>query len=215
MDDYNLTNDGKYLNENEVKGLMEKREKQILTRSQFINEVVSKSKLIRCLNPESDNKVFVYFAKEGLETDTPIHLYNNEGELIMTFPWNGEVNPSMGKYNLEYVDREVSKNAHGPVVVSPVKEFKLTATESGNIFVNTVRKGNAFNLTVQTQLDYQGKRKHVSMPSFKADQYPNKEVAGKVKEYLSKNKDDGIVFAGAAFGGDAFIEYGKKNSYMI
>lgn len=213
---YELKNDGSYLNENQANELVEKRNKQILTPEELTDKITKKSNLVKCLNPESDKKVFVYFSKEGEETDTPIHLYNSEGELIMTFPWNGNINLEGKYYKCKYVDNSLSKYSYGPVILPSIKEFKLTATESGNIFINSVRKAPGEIAEVAfTQFNYEGKPNRIHMPGFDASMYPNKEVANEVKDYLSKNKSDGIVFAGALIGGDAFLEYGKKHSYLI
>ena len=214
--DYELNNETKYLSEEEAKDLLEKREAQILTPAQLKEKVKNMSKDVRCLNPESDKKVFIYFAKGGEETDTPVHLYDNEGNLIMTFPFNGTIEKEGKYFRVKYVDRNLSKYSHGPIVLPSIKEFKFTATESGRIFINSIRKeaGSRMNETTQLEYSYDGTPTFTFVGGFSPDEYPNKKVAAEVKEYLKKNKSDGVVFAYAAVGGDKFVDYAKKHSRM-
>ena len=217
---YDLNNEIKYFNEQEINELQTKRTNQILSPQQLAEKIKSKSKQVQCLNPEADNKVFVYFSKEGEETDTPVHFYDKNGKLIMTFPFNGEVETSRGKNGpisrVKYVNDYITRAGHSPMIVAPLKQFKMTATEKGNIFINVVRKGDknnpGINCTESMQFDYDGEKFHFAMPSFQAKEYPDAEVAKTVEEYYKKNKDDGLVFAGALCGGEKFLEYGKKHS---
>lgn len=215
--DYELVNEREYFSEEEVKELLEKREAQILTPAQLRQKVKTLSKDVRCLNPESkDKKVFIYFAKGGEETDTPVHLYDNDGNLIMTFPFNGEIAKDGNHYRVKYVERGLSKYTHGPIILPSIKEFKFTATESGRIFINSIRKetGSRMSETTQLEYDYDGKPIFISVVGFPPEEYPNKEVAAEVIEYLKKNKLDGALLAYAAIGGDKFVDYAKKHSRM-
>lgn len=215
--DYELNNETKYMSEQEAKDLLAKRDAQILTPAKLKEKLMAKSKEVQCLNPESkNNKVFVYFSKGGEETDTPVHFYDNEGNLIMTFPFDGEIAQEGKHYRAKYVDRNLSKYSHGPIILPSIKEFRFTATESGRIFINSMRKepGGRMNDTTSLQYSYDGKPFFIFVGGFSPDEYPNKEVANAVKDYLKKNRSDGTLFAYAAVGGDKFVDYAKKHSRM-
>lgn len=203
--------------------MAKKRESQILSPEELSSKIKSKSNQVRCLNPEGKNKVFVYFCKEGEETDTPIHLYNEDGELIMTFPWSGEYSvqdqkqwngATVKQASLHYPG--VYSYRGGGMLPPHIQGFKLTATESGVTYINVIRQRGKEAPTVEyAAYDYKGNSCYKPMPCFDPKKYPDKKVAQEVEDYMKKNKYDGLVFAGAAVGGDKFINYGVKHSFVI
>jgi len=111
-----------------------------------------------------------------------------------------------------YVDEMLTYDR--TILSIPINRFRFTATESGNIFINTIRDDKDWS-SVWSQFKYNGIKQHIAMPCFDPKKYPNQDVAQKVEKHLKSHKYDGIVFAGAAFGGDEFIKYGMEHSHVI
>ncbi len=176
-----------------VLDLLERREKAILSKSELIEKFEDNEAF--CLQKGSGKKFYVYFDKKGVCPEAKVHFYNEDGDLMFTFPWNGGV----GRYKtLKAPFNGLAKN---------YKRIEISCTES-RILVKDLAVVSHYmapetideNVTV---FDENGKREFVFKPKSFGN-YP------KNSEAVINGKPVGDLFLSASLDGDRYIDFCKK-----
>ena len=107
------------------------RQKSVISKQNF-NQMLREGKLVQ-VNPKGSNKpVYMYNAKMDLNNPYAhdlyaIQFYTAQGDLIMTYPWNGETARTYRNEEIEFVDR------YGDAL----KGIAVAATTDGSILIQT------------------------------------------------------------------------------
>lgn len=107
------------------------RAKSVIAKSNFA-QMMREGKLVQINERGSKKPVYMYNAKMDLNNPYAhdiygVQFYTAEGDLIMTYPWNGEVSRSYGRDEIEFVDR------YGEAL----KGVAVSATTEGSILIQT------------------------------------------------------------------------------
>lgn len=123
------------------------RQKSVIAKENF-NQMLREGKLVQ-INPAGSNKpVYMYNAKMDLNNPYAhdlyaVQFYTAQGDLIMTYPWNGETANYYRSEEIEFVDR------YG----ESLKGIAVSATTDGSILIQTKEQttsGPIIDLPIET-----------------------------------------------------------------
>ena len=123
----------------QARALTFQREISLLSRSELSTKI-SKGEAI-CLNPESTgHRVYVYIDNENVCPLAKVHFYDEKGDVMFTYPWDGNCEKHGENYTLV-------TNDHQPLCgldnSDLIYSLQLTATEKGRIAIRSKEHGGS------------------------------------------------------------------------
>ena len=186
------------------------RQLSLLTPQEFA-EKVKKGEAV-CISPEdADKRVYMYTDKSGLCPQSSVQFYTEEGELMFTYPWNGQTTENIyGGEEMRYFSG-----------LKDIREVSAFATKKGKVVIHSrglVKDTQAIVGKELNVLQADGEYVRDVTPQFGIVYY-EKSLG---KDYVSKDhrlKSEYVgncdkLFALIYMEGDAFIEHSSEHTRL-
>lgn len=113
------------------------REVALLSRHELSQKIATGAAV--CLNPESKgHRVYAYVDKENLCPLAKVQFYDEKGDVMFTYPWNGKCE-QVGE-NYKFIT-----DSHSPLCgydeASLINSLQVTATDKGRVIIKAKQYG--------------------------------------------------------------------------
>lgn len=207
--------DTKQLSSEQLKELLNEREKSILSVDQLREKLIKGEASV--LNPKANSMVYMYIANETKCPMSKVQFYDSTGELICTYPWNGNheiygvIRNTNGKLENAY---RVLSSKNFPYNYTDISDLQVTTTPNGKI----VLRQNEYVIQPPLKSEYKwrglvlsdGKEYHYQFGAIEIDNYEgtklsNESISNRDENWANLMENEG----------DKFMEYCEGNSFVI